>query len=161
MRSFLIVAVLASLAAPASAGVTCVNSVCTDTRQTTYSAQQTFSLPPIFTTLTGYVKANGVSAPTASSTIPSADFADGNTGTGAVAHATSPVFVTPTLGAASATSVKITATTVASLGTCDASAAGTIKRVSDASAPAYNATLTGGGAVDTLAYCNGTNWTAH
>lgn len=53
---------------------------------------QTFSVPPIFSTLTGYVKANGASALTASATIPSADFADGNTGTGAVAHAASPAF---------------------------------------------------------------------
>lgn len=42
--------------------------------------------------LTGYVKGNGASVLTASATIPSADFADGNTGTGAVAHADSPAF---------------------------------------------------------------------
>lgn len=57
--------------------------------------------------------------------------------------------------------IQLLPTTVSALGTCNTSATGTIKYVSDAAAPAYNGTLTGGGAVKTLALCNGTNWTAH
>ena len=51
--------------------------------------------------------------------------------------------------------------TVATLPTCNSGASGTIASVSDATSPTYNATLTGSGAVHTLAYCNGSNWTAH
>lgn len=61
-------------------------------RAQTFSGIKTFSAAPIFSSMTGYVKGNGASALTAAATIPSADFADGNTGTGAVAHATSPAF---------------------------------------------------------------------
>lgn len=55
----------------------------------------------------------------------------------------------------------ITTRTVSTLPTCDANSKGTIFSVSDAAAPVYNTTLTGGGAVAVLAFCNGTNWTAH
>ncbi len=58
----------------------------------TWSGVQTFSVAPIFSSLTGYVKANGAAQLTAAATLPSVDFADGNTGTGAVAHAASPAF---------------------------------------------------------------------
>lgn len=51
--------------------------------------------------------------------------------------------------------------TVATLPTCNATTVGKLLAVSDASAPAYNATLTGGGAVYTLALCNGSVWVAH
>ena len=52
--------------------------------------------------------------------------------------------------------------TVSTLPTCGTTApAGTIAYVTDATSPTYNATLTGSGAVKTLALCNGTNWTAH
>lgn len=51
--------------------------------------------------------------------------------------------------------------TVATLPTCGASIAGAIAYVTDATSPAYNATLTGGGAIKTLAMCNGSAWTAH
>lgn len=51
--------------------------------------------------------------------------------------------------------------TVATLPTCDATATGSLSQVSDALAPTYLATLVGGGAVVTPAYCNGTNWVAH
>lgn len=110
----------------------------------------TFGAAPIIP-LTGYMKGNGSGQTTASNTIPSADFADGNTGTGAVAHATSPTLTTP----------KLASSTVAGLPTCNAGAEGSIAYVTDASAPSYNATLSGGGAVKTLAMCNGANWTAH
>jgi hypothetical protein len=93
--------------------------------------------------------------------VASSEFADGNTGTGAVAHETSPTFTTPVLGSASATSVKLTGSTVAGLPTCDAGTEGTVAYVTDATAPTYNATLTGGGAVKIFAMCNGSNWTAH
>lgn len=46
--------------------------------------------------------------------LPSARFQDGNSGTGAVAHVTSPAFVTPSLGAASATSISVSATEIVS-----------------------------------------------
>ena len=42
-----------------------------------------------------------------------------------------------------------------------AGAAGRIAYVTDATAPTYNGTLTGGGTVKTLALDNGTSWTAH
>jgi len=51
--------------------------------------------------------------------------------------------------------------TVATLPTCNAGEKGAYTYVTDASAPAYNATLAGSGAVIALAFCNGTNWTAH
>ena len=51
--------------------------------------------------------------------------------------------------------------TVATLPTCNSTAEGSLIEVTDASAPTWNATLTGGGAVKALAFCNGTNWTAH
>lgn len=51
--------------------------------------------------------------------------------------------------------------TVATLPTCNAGSAGSNAAVSDATAPAYNGALTGGGAVGVPVYCNGTSWTAH
>jgi len=51
--------------------------------------------------------------------------------------------------------------TVSTLPTCGAGLNGAAAYVTDATTPAYNATLTGGGAVRVLAICNGTNWTAH
>ena len=51
--------------------------------------------------------------------------------------------------------------TVATLPTCNVSLQDLVGTVSDANAPAWNSTLTGGGSVRTLAYCNGTNWVAH
>lgn len=39
--------------------------------------------------------------------------------------------------------------------------AGRLAKVTDATAPTYNATVTGGGAVDVPVYDNGTNWTCH
>lgn len=58
----------------------------------TFALAQTFTTAPKFSSLTGYVYAHGGTGATAATTIPSADFADGNTGTGAVAHAGSPAF---------------------------------------------------------------------
>ena len=51
--------------------------------------------------------------------------------------------------------------TVASLPTCNSGEEGTLYYVTDATSPAYNATLTGGGTVFALAACNGSAWTAH
>lgn len=48
--------------------------------------------------------------------------------------------------------------TVANLPTCNAAAEGSHYGVTDALAPTFLATLTGGGAVHATAYCNGTNW---
>jgi len=50
---------------------------------------------------------------------------------------------------------------VSALPTCNAGARGQLRVVTDATAPAYNATIAGGGAVITMVLCNGTNWTAH
>ena len=58
----------------------------------------------------------------------------------------------------------LTSYTVSSLGAavpCSATTAGAIAYVTDATSPSWNATLTGGGSVHTLAMCNGANWTAH
>jgi hypothetical protein len=52
-------------------------------------------------------------------------------------------------------------TVVASLPTCNFSRRGYTYTVSDATAPAYNATVAGGGAVVVPVVCNGANWTAH
>lgn len=57
--------------------------------------------------------------------------------------------------------VQVPAYTVSTLPTCNSSSKGGIAYVTDASAPSYNSTLSGSGAVVTLAMCNGTNWTAH
>lgn len=51
--------------------------------------------------------------------------------------------------------------TVATLPTCNAAARGALGQVSDATAPAYNVGLTGGGAVFVPVYCNGSAWTSH
>lgn len=51
--------------------------------------------------------------------------------------------------------------TVAGLPTCNGGAEGAWSSVSDATAPTYNAALTGGGAVHVPVYCNGTIWTSH
>lgn len=53
------------------------------------------------------------------------------------------------------------ALTVGTLPTCNAGAKGQVYTVTDATAPSYNATLTGGSTVTVLAQCNGTNWVAH
>lgn len=66
------------------------------------------------TTAKQYLSQTGtgaVSAAPAWATIAAADLSDGNSGTGAIAHVSSPTFVTPTLGAAIATTInKVTIT---------------------------------------------------
>ena len=51
--------------------------------------------------------------------------------------------------------------TVAGLPTCNAGITNAYASVSDATAPTYNAALTGGGAVRIPVFCNGTAWSAH
>jgi hypothetical protein len=51
--------------------------------------------------------------------------------------------------------------TVGTLPTCNSAAHGALVRVTDATAPIYNGTLTGSGAVEVPAYCNGSAWTSH
>ena len=55
----------------------------------------------------------------------------------------------------------VTTYTVATLPTCNAGAKATLAVVTDASAPTYNATVAGSGAITIPVFCNGTNWTAH
>ncbi len=55
----------------------------------------------------------------------------------------------------------LTPTTVSLLPTCNAAAQGILMAVTDATAPTYNGSLTGGGSVKIPVYCNGTAWTAH
>ena len=62
---------------------------------------------------------------------------------------------------AAAVPVALPASTVAALPSCGAGLTGAIAYVTDASSPAYNAALIGGASTQTLAMCNGTNWTAH
>lgn len=57
--------------------------------------------------------------------------------------------------------VQLQLLTVATLPTCNGTTTHSMASVSDATAPTYNATLTGGGAVQIPVYCNGTAWTAH
>lgn len=51
--------------------------------------------------------------------------------------------------------------TVAGLPGCSATFKGGLAYVTDATAPTYNAALTGGGAVIVPVFCNGTAWTSH
>ncbi len=55
----------------------------------------------------------------------------------------------------------LAAYTVSGLPACNAAATGDLAYVSDALAPTFNATLSGGSSTKTLAFCNGSNWTAH
>lgn len=92
------------------------------------------------------------------------------TGTGSMVLATSPTLVTPVLGAASGTSLNLSAGltigapavlkgyTVATLPA--AQATGSLAYVTDALTPAIGVALTGGGATYVLALYNGTNWIA-
>jgi hypothetical protein len=60
-----------------------------------------------------------------------------------------------------ASPLRLRSYTVAQLPACAAALDGALVEVSDATAPAWNAALTGGGAVRIPAFCNGTAWTAH
>lgn len=51
--------------------------------------------------------------------------------------------------------------TVSGLPTCNSGSKGYMVVVTDATAPTYNATFTGGGAVVVPAFCNGTSWVSH
>jgi len=57
--------------------------------------------------------------------------------------------------------VELVPVTISALPTCNAAAKGAMRVVSDATAPTYNGTLTGGGAVTVIALCSGTAWLAH
>ena len=53
---------------------------------------------------------------------------------------------------------------VSALPTCNAGLANALVAVSDAASPSWNGILSGGGtgaSANVLAFCNGTNWTAH
>jgi len=52
-----------------------------------------------------------------------------------------------------------TVPTFATLTACSATGAGAMSPVSDSTTDVWGATITGGGALHVLAYCNGTNWT--
>ncbi len=60
-----------------------------------------------------------------------------------------------------ASPLQLPSTTVALLPTCNSAISGSLYSVTDASAPAYNGALTGGGSVRVPVFCNGTAWTAH
>ena len=64
-------------------------------------------------------------------------------------------------GTVVAASVSLSLSTVAGLPACSSASTGTLAMVTDASAPAYNAALIGGGTIAVPAFCNGTSWTAH
>jgi hypothetical protein len=57
--------------------------------------------------------------------------------------------------------VQLTVSTVAQLPVCDISHQGMLRAVNDASSPTFAGTLTGGGTVKVIAFCNGTAWVAH
>jgi hypothetical protein len=54
--------------------------------------------------------------------------------------------------------VQLPFSTVAQLPVCDAQHIGVLRTVTDATAPTFNATVAGGGAVRVLVLCNGTVW---
>jgi hypothetical protein len=56
---------------------------------------------------------------------------------------------------------KLIVSTVSGLPTCTATLQGSMRAVSDATAPTYNGTLIGGGAVIVPVFCNGSAWTSH
>lgn len=58
-------------------------------------------------------------------------------------------------------SIQLVASTVAGLGSCTSGNVNNMRAVTDATAPTYNAALTGGGTVHVPVFCNGTAWTAH
>lgn len=58
-------------------------------------------------------------------------------------------------------SAQISVVAVSALATCNAGAEGKASAVNDALAPSFLVTVTGGGAVHTPVYCNGTNWVAY
>lgn len=73
-------------------------------------------------------------------------------------------FITNNLQAAKVTVtqyLKLPAYTVATMPACNSVSLDWIIVVSDARTPTYRGALTGGGAVRTPAYCDGTSWTAH
>jgi hypothetical protein len=69
----------------------------------------------------------------------------------------SPLFLHAELVTTS-TSGKVPTSVVGSLPTCNAAAEGMIYGVTDALTPVALSAVTGGGAIHTLVYCNGTSW---
>ncbi|VWB67493.1 hypothetical protein [Burkholderia lata] len=57
--------------------------------------------------------------------------------------------------------LQLQVSTVSALPSCVAGLAGTLRAVSDATAPTYNGSLTGGGGVSVPVFCNGSVWTSH
>jgi hypothetical protein len=57
--------------------------------------------------------------------------------------------------------VALVQSTVAQLPTCNAARKGQMRAVTDATAPAYNGALTGGGAVSVPVWCSGAAWLSH
>lgn len=71
------------------------------------------------------------------------------------------ILMSSTITMGASTGIILPVTTVGSLPGCGAGQKGEIYAVSDATAPTYNAALTGGGAVSVPVYCNGSAWTSH
>lgn len=57
--------------------------------------------------------------------------------------------------------IQITPLTVATLPTCNSTNEGSMSSVTDALAPTFLVTISGGGSVHAPVFCNGTNWIAH
>lgn len=55
--------------------------------------------------------------------------------------------------------MRITSGTLSSMGTCNASAAGTIGYITDSNTTTWGATIAGGSSSKVLAFCDATNWT--
>lgn len=93
-------------------------------------------------------QANNLSVFAATTSAQLAGVISNETGTGLLPFATNPTFVGPLL----------TVVAVGSLPTCNGAAEGMLYGVNDALTPTFGAVLVGGGAVHTMAYCNGTDW---
>jgi hypothetical protein len=79
----------------------------------------------------------------------------------ATAPFSNPSLVTGSMTINNQTNNKLAQYTVGILPTCSSVLSGATAYVTDATAPSYNTTLAGGGAVKTMALCNGANWVAH
>jgi hypothetical protein len=82
-------------------------------------------------------------------------------GNGAGSAATAAVNGTDYFAPTGSGGLALAAKTVSTLPSCNARSVGNLYYVTDANAPSWNATVSGGGSAVVMAFCNGANWVAH